>query len=56
MNSKEVFSVALGLESPCQVVEVRLDKLSKSEHELHIYLDFPRGHKFLTRTGDYTTA
>jgi transposase len=56
MNSKEVFSIALGLESPWQVSEVRLDKVSESEQELHIYIDFPRGHKFVSRTGEKTTS
>jgi hypothetical protein len=56
MNSKELFSIALGLQNPWQISEVRLDSITKNEQELHIYLDFPRGYKFLTRTGEYATA
>ena len=56
MNSKEIFSIALGLQSPWQVTEVCLEEISVNEQELHIYIDFPRGHKFSTRTGEYTTA
>lgn len=56
MNSKEIFSKALSLTSPWQIKEVRLEETEEKEKELHIYLDFERGFKFLTRTGNQTTA
>ena len=56
MNSTELFSIALCLESPWQIREVRLESVSNIEQELHIYLDFARGTKFLSRTGEFTTA
>jgi transposase len=55
MNSIEIFSLALGLESPWHIKEVRFELLNQ-ERELHIYLDFERGFKFLTRSGNYTSA
>jgi transposase len=56
MNSKEIFSSALGLSRPWQISDVRLEAVSEIERELHIYLDFERGFKFLTRSGSYSTA
>jgi hypothetical protein len=57
MNSKEIFSVALSIESPWEVKEVKFSTLSSSsECELHIYLDFERGYKFTTRTGELSVA
>jgi hypothetical protein len=38
MNSKEIFSLALGLQIPCSVKEVKLSSLSSTEQELHIYI------------------
>jgi hypothetical protein len=47
MNSREIFSIALGLSTPWYVKKVEFlgsaDSLSK---ELHLYLDFERGHRF----------
>jgi len=54
MNSKEVFS--LGLESPCQVSEVCLEKADDGDHELHLYSDSVRCHKFESGVGKHTTA
>jgi transposase len=56
MNSTEIFSIALGLERPWQIREVRFETPKESERELHIYLDFERGTKFPSRTGEYTSA
>ena len=56
MNSTEIFSIALDLGPPWQVQKVQLAPVSKNEQELHLYLDFPRGSKFLSRTGEVTTA
>ena len=55
-NSREIFSLALGLAVPWQIREVRLESVPNGDHELHIYLDFARGTKFLNRTGEYVTA
>ena len=56
MNSTELFSIALGLSSSWQIREVRFETASVNERELHIYLDFARGSRFLSRTGEHTTA
>jgi hypothetical protein len=56
MNSTELFSVALGLCSPWHIRSVRLEDISDNERELHIHLDFARGSRFLSRTGEYATA
>jgi transposase len=56
MNSTDLFSVALGIGSPWHIRSVRLENASDNERELHIHLDFARGSKFLSRTGEYTTA
>ncbi|MDR1896215.1 MAG: ISL3 family transposase, partial [Prevotellaceae bacterium] len=56
MNSTELFSIALCLESPWQIREVRFEELESRERELHIYIDFERGFKFPSRTGERTGA
>jgi transposase len=56
MNSTELFSKALCVESPWHIREVQFESASESGLELHIYLDFERGSKFLSRTKEYTTA
>jgi hypothetical protein len=39
MNSTEIFSIALGLERPWQIREVRFETPKESERELHIHYD-----------------
>jgi transposase len=56
MNSTEIFSIALGLAHPWKISDVRFESASEVEGELHIYLDFERGSKFSSRTGEQTTA
>jgi transposase len=56
MNSTEIFSLALGLQSPWLVKAVKFSSLSTTEQELHIYIDFERGYKFTTCTGEQTSA
>jgi transposase len=56
MNSTEIFSKALGLASPWKISDVRFEAASEVERELHIYLDFERGSKFSSRTGEQTKA
>src|SRR5579862_2595342 len=38
-----LFTMALGLTPPWQVVQVNFDK---EAHELHLYVDFPQGNRF----------
>lgn len=47
MNSTDIFTVGLGLNSPWFVSNVELVELSTHEKELHIYIDFERGFRFL---------
>ncbi|MDR0575846.1 MAG: hypothetical protein LBG96_17795 [Tannerella sp.] len=47
MNSKEIFSIALGHSSPWQISDIRFECILEIERELHIYLDFERDFKFL---------
>lgn len=56
MNSTQIFTTALGLESPWQIREIRFETLVSDNRELHIYLDFERGYKFTSRTGEQTVA
>jgi hypothetical protein len=51
MTGKDIFSIALGLSRAWQISDIRLERVSEVERELHIYLDFERGFKFLTRSG-----
>jgi hypothetical protein len=52
----EIFSTAWSLENTWQIREVRYEELESRERELHIYLDFERRFKFLTRAGKRTDA
>lgn len=54
-NSKEIFNIALGLDSPWYVASVEF-KDNSGTKELHIELSFERGSKFLSRDGDNYTA
>lgn len=51
MNSEYLFKLALGIESPWEVTEIKLENL-KSGKELHISIDFKRGSKFPDETGE----
>jgi len=44
MDELALFTMALGLVEPWQVVEV---KFSKEEGRLDIHIDFPKGAKFI---------
>lgn len=55
MNSTEIFSIALGLSSPWYVKDLIFSD-SGNHRELHIYLDFERGHKFIQSDGSESTA
>lgn len=54
-NSKEIFKIALDLQSPWEIKAIRFEK-GKEAKELHIYLDFPRGSKFKGVDGKSYTA
>jgi transposase len=56
MSSKEIFASALNLPTPWYIKEVRLESLRSQQQELHIHLDFERGYRFTTRTGEQRTA
>jgi len=47
-----IFSMALGLASPWYVEDVQLlDTPDSSSKELHLYLNFTRGHEFVLPDG-----
>ena len=51
-NSTEIFSIALGLQDPWQIKEVRFNAENR---QLNIYLSFTRGYKFKGYDGlEYT--
>jgi transposase len=54
-NSSEIFGLALGLSSPWFVKTVSFEAVS-GVNELHIYLDFEKGHKFKSKDGNECTA
>jgi hypothetical protein len=52
MESKEIFSIALGLEKSWYVDKVELlDSSTVSRKELHMHLNFQKGHEFTTAEG-----
>jgi transposase len=51
MNSAHLFKLALGIESPWEVTDTKLEDL-KSGKELHINIDFKRGSRFPDETGE----
>lgn len=53
MNSEQLFALALGLNNPWHIKEIRLDKDDKLSGELHIYLDFTKGSLFKDSFGNY---
>jgi transposase len=57
MNSSEIFSIALGLQSPWYVERVEFtDSAVSLSNELHLHLNFERGHKFEDGQGHTTSA
>ena len=56
MNSTEIFSIALGLKQPWIVSKVEFVEVNPTERELHIQLDFERGSRFISDTGESVTA
>ena len=54
-NSKEIFSIALGLKQPWHVSSVNF-KMNDKAKELHIELSFERGSQFVSTDGNLYTA
>ena len=52
-NSQEIFSITLGLESPCQISSLTFNK---ENSQLDIHLIFAKGHKFTSSDGESYTA
>ena len=50
-NSKKLFEIALQLESPWYIEDVKFKLIGKSFGQLDIYLDFTKGAKFQDETG-----
>ncbi len=51
MNSEYLFKIALGIESPWEIMGIRLEGLNQ-EKELHIEIDFKRGSLFQDESGE----
>ena len=57
MNTTEIFSLGLGLSSPWYVERVEFTETETVLiKELHLYLNFERGYKFITEQGITSTA
>lgn len=56
MNSTEIFSLALGLNRPWIITNVEFVEVVPNVKELHIHIDFERGFRFSTTTGERVTA
>src|SRR5665811_1577223 len=47
MNSDQIFEMALGLEKPWYVKEIKMNKADGAMHaQIDIFLDFEKGYKF----------
>ncbi len=51
MNSATLFSMALGLQSPWQVVDISFAAIESKQKELHLHIGFHRGSRFPDETG-----
>lgn len=57
MSPKEIFSLALNLQEPWYVKDVKFDLPEGKLHgQIDIYIDFQRGYKFKDKLGNATTA
>jgi len=57
MNTNEIFSLALNLQEPWFVKDVKLDlRNEKLPGQIDIFIDFKRGYKFKDKHGKETTA
>lgn len=50
MNSDQIFTLALGVETPWEIIKTEFKDVDKSE-ELHVTIDFKRGSRFADETG-----
>jgi transposase len=51
MNSKELFQLALGLQAPWDVHDIRFEQTESGQKSLHITIGFARGCQFHDETG-----
>lgn len=57
MNTNEIFTLALNLQDPWFVKDIKLDLKSDSLHgQIDIFIDFKRGYKFKDKKGNEITA
>ncbi|HED36880.1 MAG TPA: hypothetical protein ENI76_01335 [Ignavibacteria bacterium] len=54
-NGKEIFNIALGLQPPRQISDIKFEARNKGK-ELHIYLYFEKGSKFISEDGKGCTS
>lgn len=53
MNSTEIFSLALGLESPWEIKNVEMKVTENSIKELHLHIGYTRGFQFKDKEGNH---
>jgi transposase len=53
MNSTEIFSLALGLESPWEIKSVEMKVTKNSIKELHLHIGYRRGFQFKDKEGNH---
>ncbi len=56
MNSKQIFAVALGLQSPWEIKDIRIEETADNIIEFHIDIKFKRGSKFKLPDGSEGSA
>ena len=56
MNSKQIFAVALGLQSPWEVKDIRIEETADNIKEFHIDIKYKRGSKFKLPDGSEGSA
>ena len=56
MNSINIFSLALDLNRPWTISNIEFVERSSKEKELHIYIDFERGFRFASTSGEKATT
>lgn len=48
MNSKQIFSISLGLQTPWEIKGIDFQDNVKGASELHLTIGFKKGSKYLT--------
>lgn len=51
METKEIFSQALQISSPYQISDIRFERNTDGQDDLHIYISYARGSEFADSTG-----